>query len=33
MLSKEGMWQELLHNKYLKNKTLPEVAKSTNSPF
>jgi hypothetical protein len=34
MLSEEVMWQELLHNKYLKNKTLAEVeAKPTDSPF
>jgi hypothetical protein len=34
MLSEEGMWQELLHNKYLKNKTLAEVeSKLTDSPF
>jgi hypothetical protein len=34
MLSEEIMWQELLHNKYLKNKTLAEVeAKPTDSPF
>jgi hypothetical protein len=34
MLSEEGMWQELLHNKYLKNTTLAEVeAKPSDSPF
>jgi hypothetical protein len=34
MLSEEGMWQELLHNKYLKNKTLAEVeVQPTDSPF
>jgi hypothetical protein len=24
LLSKEGMWQQLVHNKYLKNKVLPQ---------
>jgi hypothetical protein len=34
MLSEEVMWQELLHNKYLKNKTLAEVeAKLIDSLF
>jgi hypothetical protein len=34
LLNKEGMWQELLKNKYLKNKTLAQVeAKPTYSPF
>jgi hypothetical protein len=28
------MWQELLHNKYLKDKTLSQMEeKTTNSPF
>jgi hypothetical protein len=28
------MWQQLLHNKYLKNQTLAQVEiKPTNSPF
>jgi hypothetical protein len=31
-MHKEGVWQELLHNKYLKNKTLSQVTtKPTNS--
>jgi hypothetical protein len=34
LLSEEGMWQQLLCNKYLKNKTLAQVeAKPTDSPF
>jgi hypothetical protein len=34
LLNEEGVWQELLHNKYLKNKTLSQVtAKPTDSPF
>jgi hypothetical protein len=34
LLTEEGMWQELLHNKYLKNKTLAHGdAKPTDSPF
>jgi hypothetical protein len=34
LLSEEGMWQQLLSNKYLKNKTLSQVeAKPTDSPF
>lgn len=34
LLSEEGMWQELLYNKYFKNKTLAQVeAKPTNSPL
>jgi hypothetical protein len=34
LLTGEGMWQELLRNKYFKNKTLSQVeAKPTNSPF
>jgi hypothetical protein len=34
LLNEEGMWQELLHNKYLSQKTLAEVqAKPTDSPF
>jgi hypothetical protein len=33
-LSEEGMWQQLLSNKYLKNKTLSQVeVKPTDSPF
>jgi hypothetical protein len=33
-LSEEGIWQELLHNKYLKDKTLSQVeVKPTYSPF
>jgi hypothetical protein len=34
IINKEGMWQELLCNKYLKTKKIDEVqAKSTDSPF
>jgi hypothetical protein len=34
LLSGEGVWQELLYNKYLKDKTLSQVtAKTTDSPF
>jgi hypothetical protein len=34
LLIEEGMWQELLRNKYLKNKTLSQVeAKPTVSAF
>jgi hypothetical protein len=34
LLSEEGMWQQLLFNKYLKNKTLAQVeAKPTDSSF
>jgi hypothetical protein len=34
LLTEEGMWQELLRNKYLKNKTLSQVeANPTDSPF
>jgi hypothetical protein len=34
LLSEEGVWQELLSNKYLYGKTLSQVqAKPTNSPF
>jgi hypothetical protein len=34
LLSEEGMWQELLSNKYLGSKTLSQVqAKPTDSPF
>jgi hypothetical protein len=34
LLNEEGVWQELLHNKYLSQKTLAEVqAKPTDSPF
>jgi hypothetical protein len=34
LLNEEGVWQELLHNKYLKNKTLSQVTtKPTDSPF
>jgi hypothetical protein len=34
LLSEEGMWQQLLCNKYLKNKTLAQVeVKPTDSPF
>jgi hypothetical protein len=34
ILNEEGVWQELLHNKYLSQKTLAEVqAKPTDSPF
>jgi hypothetical protein len=25
LMHEEGVWQELLHNKYLKNKTLSQV--------
>jgi hypothetical protein len=33
-LNKEGMWQELLHNKYLKHKSLAQVeAKPMDSVF
>jgi hypothetical protein len=34
LLHEEGMWQQLLHNKYIKNKTLARVeTKPTDSPF
>jgi hypothetical protein len=34
LLYEDGMWQQLLHNKYIKNKTLAQVeAKPTDSPF
>jgi hypothetical protein len=34
IINEEGMWQELICNKYLKNKNLAEVqAKPTDSPF
>jgi hypothetical protein len=34
LLSEEGVWQELLKNKYLRGKTLSQVqAKPTDSPF
>jgi hypothetical protein len=34
LINEEGMWQELLHNKYLNSKTLTQVsAKPTDSPF
>jgi hypothetical protein len=34
LLNEEGVWKELLHNKYLQNKTLSQVtAKPTDSPF
>jgi hypothetical protein len=34
LLSQEGMWQHLLHNKYLHNKTLSQVEdKSVDSTF
>jgi hypothetical protein len=34
LLSEEGLWQQLLKNKYLSQKTLAEVeSKPTNSPF
>jgi hypothetical protein len=34
LLNVEGMWQELLQNKYLKDKTISQVqVKPTNSPF
>jgi hypothetical protein len=34
LLNEKGMWQELIHNKYLKTKTLSQVqAKPTDSPF
>jgi hypothetical protein len=34
LLSEEGMWQQLLYNKYLKNKTLSQVeAKPNDSQF
>ena len=34
LLNKEGVWQELLHNKYLQHKTLSQVeAKPTDSAF
>ena len=34
ILNEEGVWQELIQNKYLKNKTLAQVeAKPTDSPF
>jgi hypothetical protein len=34
LLNEKGMWQELIHNKYLKTKTLSQVqAKPTDSSF
>jgi hypothetical protein len=34
LLNEEGVWQELLHNKYLRTQTLSQVtAKPTDSPF
>nr|XP_051221032.1 uncharacterized protein LOC127339195 [Lolium perenne] len=34
LLNEDGVWQELLHNKYLAHKTLSQVeAKPTDSPF
>jgi hypothetical protein len=34
LLNEEGVWQELLQNKYLRHKTLSDVqAKPTDSPF
>jgi hypothetical protein len=34
LLTEEGMWQQLLTNKYLKNQTLAQVeVKPTDSPF
>jgi hypothetical protein len=34
LLHKDGMWQQLLHNKYIRNKTLAQIeAKPTDSPF
>ena len=34
LLSEQGMWQEMIQNKYLKDKTLSQVeAKPTDSPF
>jgi hypothetical protein len=34
LLNEEGVWQELLQNKYLQSKTLSQVtAKPTDSPF
>jgi hypothetical protein len=34
LLNEDGVWQELLHNKYLSQKTLSEVqARPTDSPF
>jgi hypothetical protein len=34
LLPKEGVWQELLHNKYLRGKTLSQVQdKPTDSPL
>ena len=34
LLNEEGMWQELIHNKYLKDQTMSQVtAKPTDSQF
>jgi hypothetical protein len=34
LLNEEGVWQELLYNKYLQDKSLSQViAKTTDSPF
>jgi hypothetical protein len=34
LLNEDGMWQELLHNKYLRTKNLSQVqAKPMDSPF
>jgi hypothetical protein len=34
LLTEEGVWQQLLHNKFLKNKTLAQVKeKLTDSSF
>ena len=34
LLTEDGVWQQLIHNKYLKDKTLAQVeSKPTDSPF
>jgi hypothetical protein len=34
ILTEEGMWQQLINNKYIKNQTLAQVeAKPSDSPF
>jgi hypothetical protein len=34
LLNEDGMWQDLLHEKYLRSKTLSQVSASpTDSPF
>jgi hypothetical protein len=32
LMNEEGMWQELLHNKYLKTKNLSQISANTTDP-